>query len=78
IAAAMEQQRKSTIEIRNNVTQASDDTRRLSSTMGHVTKAAAQSGDTAAQVQKAASDLSTWSRSLQTKVSVFLNDVKAA
>ena len=78
IASAMEQQRKSTIEIRNNVTQASDDTRRLSGTMGHVTKAAAQSGDTATQVQKAASDLSAWSKSLQTKVSVFLNDVKAA
>ena len=78
IAAAMEQQGKSTVEIRNNVTQASDDTRRLSSTMGHVTKAAAQSGDTATQVQKAAADLSTWSKSLQTKVSVFLNDVKAA
>ena len=78
IASAMEQQRKSTIEIRNNVTQASDDTRRLSSTMGHVTKAAAQSGDTATQVQKAASDLSAWSKSLQTKVSAFLNDVKAA
>lgn len=78
IAFAMEQQGKSTVEIRDNVTQASDDTRRLSSTMGHVTGAAAQSGETATQVQKAAADLSTWSKSLQMKVSVFLNDVKAA
>lgn len=78
IAVTMEQQGASTYEIARNVKQATAGTRGMAETMKKVIDAAVQSGNASSQVLEAASSLAVRSSSLQSQVSTFLKEIKAA
>ena len=78
IAAAVEEQSLTTQEIVRNMGQASAGTGAMSHDIEAVARAAADAGTTAAQVQRAASDLSRQSDQLRGEVGSFLATVRAA
>jgi methyl-accepting chemotaxis protein len=78
IASAVEEQGAATQEIARNVQQAAAGTAEVSSNISGVTEAASSTGAAAEQVLGVATELSTQSEVLRSKVETFLAAVKAA
>ncbi|NBX66933.1 MAG: methyl-accepting chemotaxis protein [Proteobacteria bacterium] len=78
VAGAVEEQNAATAEIGRNVTEASTGTQQVSSSIVQVQENAAQTGQSANMVLDAASDLKSQSEVLQTEVSNFLQEIRAA
>jgi methyl-accepting chemotaxis protein len=78
VAASMEQQGTVTQEIVRNVSQATDGTQAVTVNIGAVTQAAGETGNAAAQVLLAATDLSRQAEDLGGAVADFLTAVQAA
>ena len=78
IAAAIEQQGAATQEIARNVQQAAAGTNEVSSNITGITKAAGETGKTAARVSETSNGITGQARSLQGEVEKFLAGIKAA
>jgi len=78
VASAIEQQGAATRDIARNIQQAAERTGEVSSTIGGVTAAAAETGSAAHQVQRAATALSEQSDALRAEIDRFLVALKAA
>ena len=77
IASAVEEQHAATGEIANNVQEAASGTQEVTSNIEGVNTASQQSGAAAADVQKAAGELSTQAETLRGEVDKFLLEVRA-
>ena len=78
IASAVEEQGAATQEIARNVAQAAQGTQEVTANIASVSKAANLTGETAAQMLTAASELSTDGDRLKQQVEAFLGVVRAA
>ncbi|MCR9072589.1 MAG: methyl-accepting chemotaxis protein [Alphaproteobacteria bacterium] len=78
IASAIEEQNAAASEIGRNTQEAASGTQQVSSAIGNVTEATGLVGSAAAEVLDAADDLSLQARQLTTKVTEFVDRVRAA
>ncbi len=78
IAAAVEQQGSATQEIARNIKEVSEGTTEVTSSIGRVTAAARQTGESSTDVLEASSNLGTQAAALRQEVDSFLADIKTA
>jgi methyl-accepting chemotaxis protein len=78
IAAAVEEQGAATSEIARNVQRASDGTRQVAGSITQVNSGAQETGAASSQVLSSAKSIAVVSSTLQTEVTQFLNEVRAA
>lgn len=78
IAAAVEEQGVVTLDIAQNTQQAANGSKAVSSDISIVAAAADETGITAAQVLKAASDLSQKANALRRDVTIFLDSIRTS
>jgi methyl-accepting chemotaxis protein len=78
IAAAVEEQGAATADIARNIQQAARGTQNVSSNIGGLSKAASETGQTAAQLLRASNELSQQSDTLRSQVEGFFATIRAA
>ena len=78
VASAVEEQEAATREIAENIQQAASGTQQVSTNITEVSRGVQETGTAASQVLEASNQLSKQAADLQTSISSFLDNVKAA
>ncbi len=78
LASSVEEQTAATAEISRSVQEAADGTRRVSDSITGVTKAAARTGEAAAEVEREAKSLTAQADDLQAAMTRVLGEIRAA